>query len=556
MPSLRKRSFIDATGNRQRCDRFTVRFRDDKGIRRELPGFKDRAASETMGRRLEELATCRAMRQQPGFELSRWIEGLPDETRDRLAEFGLLTRDDVSRNRTLTNHIADFLASVERKQRNWKTIDRLKTDLTRMLSACRWTFPADIEAARLEKYLDDMTRDGSSARTRNYSLTTIKQFIRWMIEENRMQSDPIRRVKPLNAQLDRRRTRRALDIGEQRRLIASTLAHPERRYCLTGQHRAAVYSLSLSAGLRLNEIRSLTRADIDLNAGTVTIRPENEKSRRGATLPLPAWTVTILYDALGDGLPLSKPFAQLSRGSDMLSLDLGDAGIPREDDAGNVCDFHALRHSFGTSLARAGVPLAIAQKLMRHSTPELTSSVYTHLRTEDFRTATETMPDLTPTDERPAVAVAGMAGAIFPAPCTDPKSGTVGDRIGRYKVYSASKNEIVESEEFPLESIEKSQSMLAHPEGFEPPTVGLEIRCAKNTTNKQNSNLRKTKKSPVPATDPNCQNEPDKIGLPDADTDARKKGENDPVLQAIIDRWDGLPVYIRAAIIAMIKTID
>ena len=36
-------------------------------------------------------------------------------------------------------------------------------------------------------------------------------------------------------------------------------------------------------------------------------------------------------------------------------------------------DFHALRATFATSLARADVPLVQAQRLMRHSDPRLTS---------------------------------------------------------------------------------------------------------------------------------------------------------------------------------------
>jgi integrase len=66
--------------------------------------------------------------------------------------------------------------------------------------------------------------------------------------------------------------------------------------------------------------------------------------------------------------------------------DLAAAKIPVVTPAG-VVDFHALRVTYGTLLARAGVTLAQAQKLMRHSTPALTANLYTRLQMDDARDA-------------------------------------------------------------------------------------------------------------------------------------------------------------------------
>ena len=51
----------------------------------------------------------------------------------------------------------------------------------------------------------------------------------------------------------------------------------------------------------------------------------------------------------------------------MLRHDLAAAGIPYEDTAGRVFDFHALRHQFISNLAAAGVHPKEAQTLARHS---------------------------------------------------------------------------------------------------------------------------------------------------------------------------------------------
>jgi hypothetical protein len=92
-----------------------------------------------------------------------------------------------------------------------------------------------------------------------------------------------------------------------------------------------------------------------------------------------------------DGAALFDVPANMCR---VFDADCAAAGIVKRDGAGRVVDVHALRHSFGTMLARAGVPLQLAQKAMRHSTPVLTANVYTHLGLMDVAGAVERLPGM------------------------------------------------------------------------------------------------------------------------------------------------------------------
>ena len=76
----------------------------------------------------------------------------------------------------------------------------------------------------------------------------------------------------------------------------------------------------------------------------------------------------------------------------MLRSDLKRAGIPYHDDKGRVADFHALRHTFITQLARSGVHPAKAKALARHSTITLTMDVYSHVETDELRGALDMLP--------------------------------------------------------------------------------------------------------------------------------------------------------------------
>jgi len=67
-----------------------------------------------------------------------------------------------------------------------------------------------------------------------------------------------------------------------------------------------------------------------------------------------------------------------------------------------VADFHALRHTFITRLARSGVAPAVAKSLARHSTITLTMDHYTHTFIEDERSALARLPGIVPTMPTPA----------------------------------------------------------------------------------------------------------------------------------------------------------
>jgi len=79
----------------------------------------------------------------------------------------------------------------------------------------------------------------------------------------------------------------------------------------------------------------------------------------------------------------------------MMRLDLANANVDYEDTNKRVADFHALRHTFISNLARAGVHPRSAQALARHSTIDLTMNVYTHVNLRDLASGVESLPPMT-----------------------------------------------------------------------------------------------------------------------------------------------------------------
>ncbi len=95
-----------------------------------------------------------------------------------------------------------------------------------------------------------------------------------------------------------------------------------------------------------------------------------------------------------------------------LQADLRVAGVKYETEDG-VADFHAMRHTYITALAKSNAPVKIVQSLARHSTPVLTLGVYTHLGLYDQAPALDALPDLTkpsPEYEPTILAATGTEG--------------------------------------------------------------------------------------------------------------------------------------------------
>jgi integrase len=218
-------------------------------------------------------------------------------------------------------------------------------------------------------------------------------------------------VKGFNAKEDRRHDRRTISLDELIVLIAAA----QRGRTIMGMSRPArslCYRLAATSGLRYSEIASITPPSFDWRAPSVTVAAAYTKIGETATLPLPS-DLAAFVSSLPPGarvFPLRK-----DKGARLLRHDLKAAGIAYRDASGLVFDFHSLRCAMATLADAAGVSPRVIQKLMRHSSLELTGR-YTRPRAVDIETATETLPNLKPDRDAPESLVA---------------TGTCGDRTDK-----------------------------------------------------------------------------------------------------------------------------
>jgi site-specific recombinase XerD len=177
-----------------------------------------------------------------------------------------------------------------------------------------------------------------------------------------------------------RRLPRGLDRAETTALLGSFRTDRDR----------AIAGLMLFCGLRSAEVLGLAVSDVDIPRGWIRVMGKGGKERR---VPLDPDVAGLIQAYLLAGRPETSSRALFvvakgpHRGQPLTAAGLrtifryhrGKAGVP----AGHP---HALRHSFGTALAEAGVDLAVVQALLGHDHVD-SSAAYIHLAPAHVRAA-------------------------------------------------------------------------------------------------------------------------------------------------------------------------
>jgi site-specific recombinase XerD len=344
------------------------------GKRRQVPLCEDRQAAEAMLRRLQTEADHK---RAVGF-----------------------TREDEQRERPLSELLTDYETHLRSKGNTENYVAKTILRIQAVVNATKAKTLADVDTGRISATLAawrGRKRKSLNIATTNHYARAVKSFTRWLWTEHRTHEDPLTNLRLLNAKADRRHVRRAFNADELQRLVSTTETCRKTLCGIRGVDRAMLYRVAAYTGLRLSELCSLTVASFDLEAKTLTVAAAYSKHRRNDVLPLHASLVERLRPWLTTKTTTLWTIHGRywgTRAAEMIRRDLKRAEIAYVDDQGRVVDFHALRHTFITQLARAGVHPAKAKELARHSTITLTMDVYSHVDANELRDALDSVPGL------------------------------------------------------------------------------------------------------------------------------------------------------------------
>ena len=193
--------------------------------------------------------------------------------------------------------------------------------------------------------------------TLNKDIRNLKTFVRWC-RKNRYVNGEIE----LHLLKEAERPVKSLNGDQIKRLVLAS------RFYRTMRTRIL---LALGTGLRRGDIESLKISDIDFVSNYITTMSRKTGKSMGAR-PVSA---SIMVE-------LSKHVSRLDANKERL---FNDKFNPRQwkkicKEANVVgLKFHDLRKTFCSILAQNGISTAVTQKLLEHSSPNLTNKVYTNV---------------------------------------------------------------------------------------------------------------------------------------------------------------------------------
>jgi integrase len=262
-------------------------------------------------------------------------------------------------------HLTEYVADLTALNRDGQYVYELKNRVRRLIRACGWNLLRDITADSFQSWRAKQTL---SPKTLNEYLGSVSSLLNWMEKHERIARNPLQHVQKVQTNGRQLRPRRAFTDEEMHRLLA------------VAGTRKVVYLTAVYTGLRRSEMAALERDDLHLEGEKpfVNVRASTTKNHQQAVIALHPDLATELRSHVGT-LPsfTSRIFADVMPTMKRFKADLIAGGIEFINAKGYRADFHSLRHTLATNLARAGTAPRVAMEIMRHSDMRLTAKTYT-----------------------------------------------------------------------------------------------------------------------------------------------------------------------------------
>ena len=291
--------------------------------------------------------------------------------------------------------VADFLLHLE-KERNVSpnTVLAYRRDLGAFVEylgeyygAESWSWQG-IDRLAIRGFLGHLTRRGLGKRSISRALSVVRSFFRFLHRNEVVEANPARAVgspkleRYLPSYLDRGQVQRLFDIAEVRAA--------EGRF--TDVRNLAILELFYSTGMRLSELRGLSRPDVDMITQQVKVRGKGRKER---LIPVGDHAIRAMRNfeskrdellrAVGSKADRTAFFVSAQgRRMSVRAIQMSVTGLLDKVDEDAGLSVHSLRHTFATHLLDAGADLRAVQELLGHASIA-TTQIYTHTSVERLK---------------------------------------------------------------------------------------------------------------------------------------------------------------------------
>ena len=223
---------------------------------------------------------------------------------------------------------------------------------------------------------------------KNSTITTywykVNAFFEWLKRESLILENPNRRIQPPVFNYDDKKT---LEPTEIRKLYSSITLHSKSSMDI--RRDTAMLSILFFCGIRLNEFVSLEVRDIDFGKQWIVIRGQTSKSKKTRVIPMHTTLMFHLKEYI------SERNKQKYQTQFLIVSTQNDTGLSRDGlknwvrklikNSGVKFHVHQFRHTFACNLARSDVGAVKIQKLLGHSSLEMTLTYLRTISTEEMK---------------------------------------------------------------------------------------------------------------------------------------------------------------------------
>lgn len=249
----------------------------------------------------------------------------------------------------------------------------------------------DVSAAVADEFMGSLR--GLSANTANKHLVLLRAMWGALRRRSGCQENP---WEDIQRRVGTPHSRRELSEAELRAVLEA--ADEDMRLLLC---------VGIYTGLRLGDAATLEWGAVDLEGGVIVLTPRKTARHAGTTvrIPVPAPLAGLLGEVPEERRrgPVCPWAAELyARGGDGLSRRIQAAfrraGIETQSRGARKramvdVGYHSLRHTYVSLCANAGVPLAVVQSIVGHTSPAMTTHYY-HADDGALRGAAAALPDV------------------------------------------------------------------------------------------------------------------------------------------------------------------
>jgi integrase/recombinase XerD len=242
--------------------------------------------------------------------------------------------------------------------------------------------PADVTISHLRDFISSINEIGISARTQARVISGIKSFYRYLLLDERIDTDP---TALLEAPRIGRKLPKVLSVKEIDDLInAIDLSKPE------GHRNKAIIETLYSCGLRVSELINLRLSDLFFDQGFIKVTGKGNKER---LVPISSKAIREIDIYIKQYRSHCNPDKQSEnilflnrRGKKLTRVMIFTIIKILAEIIGlkKTISPHTFRHSFASHLIDGGADLRAVQEMLGHESI-ITTEIYTHLDTEYLR---------------------------------------------------------------------------------------------------------------------------------------------------------------------------